>query len=118
MGKADMGDVNKGNLFADIPAQLPDEISESLLAAGGVRIERIVSTGQSSAEGFWYDQDEHEWVLLVAGSAGLEVEGEASVRRLKPGDFLHIPVHQRHRVAWTDAETETIWLAVFFSDEA
>ncbi|MDQ6971653.1 MAG: cupin domain-containing protein [Mariprofundaceae bacterium] len=109
-----MRDVNKGNLFADIPALLPDEISESLLAAGGVRIERIVSTGQSSPEGFWYNQEEHEWVLLVAGSAGLEIEGEASVHQLKAGDFLHIPAHQRHRVAWTDAGTETIWLAVFF----
>jgi len=102
------------NIFDAIPAHLPDEISQTLLDGDGVRIERIVSNGQASPEGFWYDQSEHEWVLLLAGSAGLELEGEARVRDLKAGDFLLLPAHQRHRVAWTDADSETIWLAIFF----
>jgi len=103
------------NLFEDIPAQLPEEISQTLLTATGIRIERIVSRGESSPEGFWYDQPEHEWVLLLAGSAGLEIEGGEHVRTLNPGDFLLLPAHRKHRVAWTESDAETIWLAVFYS---
>jgi len=101
------------NMFEAIPANLPEEITQTLLDADGLRIERIVSTGQASPDGFWYDQPEHEWVLLLTGSAGLELEGEG-IRSLKAGDFLLLPAHQRHRIAWTDGYTETIWLAVFF----
>jgi cupin 2 domain-containing protein len=102
------------NLFDRIPAQLPEEITETLLSASGIRIERIVSAGHASPDGFWYDQTEHEWVVLLAGEAGLEIKGEA-VRSLKPGDFLLLNAHRKHRVAWTKADTDTIWLAVFFS---
>ena len=101
------------NLFAAIPEHLPHEIAEPLLTRKGLRIERIVSLGHASLSGFWYDQDEDEWVLLVAGRAGLQFENEAEVRELAPGDYLYIPAHRRHRVAWTDATTATIWLAVF-----
>jgi len=111
--------MEKCNLFEGIPKQLPEEITETLLAADGVRIERIVSHGQDSPEGFWYDQDEHEWVLLLAGEAcvqidGEQIEGEQNARSLKPGDFLLLPAGQRHRVDWTAADSDTIWLAVFF----
>jgi cupin 2 domain-containing protein len=102
------------NLFAGIPAALPDEIAETLLGREGLRIERIVSRGHASPEDFWYDQAEDEWVLLVRGTAGLQFEGEAEPRILRPGDHLHIPAHCRHRVAWTDADTDTVWLAVHF----
>ena len=61
------------NLFADVPAELADELTETLVTAESVRIERIVSTGQASPEGFWYDQDEHEWVVLLAGSAAVPI---------------------------------------------
>jgi len=103
------------NLFEDIPAQLPEEISQTLLTGAAIRIERIVSRGQSSPEGFWYDQSEHEWVLVLAGSAGLQIEGDEHIRTLKPGDFLLLPAHQKHRVAWIESDAETIWLAVFYS---
>jgi len=103
-----------GNVFDAIAGNLPEEITQTLLEREGVRIESIVSTGQASPEGFWYDQAEHEWVLLLTGSAGLEIEGEVEVRTLKIGDFLLLPAHQRHRVVWTDTHTETIWLAIFF----
>ena len=86
-----------------------------LVDDGGLRIERIVSTGQASPPGFWYDQDEHEWVLLLAGGAGLLFEGEASPRRLEPGDQVLIPAHVKHRVEWTADDEHTIWLAVFYS---
>jgi len=102
------------NMFDAISANLPEEITQTLLEREGLRVERIVSSGQASPPDFWYDQDEHEWVMLLAGSAGLEIEGEDGARSLKVGDFLLLPAHQRHRVAWTDAQCETIWLVIFF----
>lgn len=108
--------METGNEFDAISENLPQEITQTLLEREGIRIERIVSTGQASPPGFWYDQPEHEWVMLLAGSAGLEIEEEGEVRTLKPGDYLLLSAHQRHRVAWTDMQTETIWLAIFFRD--
>lgn len=102
------------NLLADLPVAGPDETLETLVAAGAVRIERIVSTGQASPEGFWYDQDWNEWVMVLAGSAGLQIEGEDQPRRLKAGDAVTLPAHCRHRVAWTDPGQPTVWLAVHY----
>lgn len=101
-----------GNLFAGVPRELPEEEITWLLSAPNIRIERIVSTGHASAPDQWYDQDQAEWVLLLAGSAGLAFEGEAEPVRLEPGSYVHIPAHARHRVAWTDRSVPTIWLAI------
>jgi cupin 2 domain-containing protein len=101
-----------GNLFTQLPHAGPDENITALLTTPNVRIERIVSTGQASPPGFWYDQDESEWVLLLTGGAGLRFESETEVRELKPGDYLHIPAHARHRVEWTHPSEPTVWLAV------
>ncbi len=87
---------------------------ETLIQSGDVRIERIVSQGHASPAGFWYDQSEHEFVILLKGSARLRIEGEPTARLLSPGDFVNIPAHQRHRVDATDADQATIWLAVFY----
>lgn len=103
------------NLFAHIPANLKEELIETVLQASSFRIERIISRGHSSPAGFWYDQDDNEWVMLIKGSAGLLFEGEDDVTILMPGDYLHIDRHQRHRVEWTAPEQETIWLAVHYS---
>jgi cupin 2 domain-containing protein len=103
-----------GNLLASLPQDRAAEQKTELLANDHVRIERIVSTGQASPPGFWYDQDLAEWLLVAAGSAGLLIEGEAEPRVLRAGDYLLIPAHRRHRVAWTDAERPTVWLAVHF----
>lgn len=84
----------------------------TLVDAVGVKIERIVSHGQASPPGFWYDQDFAEWVLVLAGSAALRFDGEAAARVLLPGDHLFIPARRKHRVEWTDAAGATIWLAV------
>jgi len=100
------------NIFHDLPAALPDEVVESLVEAENIRIERIVSNGQATAEGEWYDQERDEWVLLLSGSAGLLMEGDGEPRVLGPGDYLMIPAHCRHRVAWTDPGERTVWLAV------
>ena len=105
------------NLFEELPsAPLAEEQFLELFAQPGLRIERIVSTGQASPPDFWYDQPGGEWVLLLQGEAGLALEGEAGVRHLVPGDFLHLPPHLRHRVAWTAAGQVTVWLAIHYDE--
>ena len=102
------------NLFKDIPVDLPDELFTTLLEASNIRIERIVSHGHASAEGFWYDQDQSEWVMVLKGAARLRVEDQTI--DMKPGDFINIPAHQRHRVEWTTPDEATIWLALYYED--
>jgi len=104
----------KQNLFSEISSKLRDERIDELVASTGLRIERIVSTGQASPPGFWYDQPGSEWVVVLSGSAGLLIEGEAQPRELRAGDYLLLPPHQRHRVEWTDAHVPTVWLAVHY----
>jgi cupin 2 domain-containing protein len=108
--------IAAGNLYAGLSDALANEhlteLVSELLVTPRVRIERIVSRGQVSPPGFWYDQDDDEWVVLLAGAAGLLIEGEAAPRNLKPGDYVHLPAHTRHRVDWTDTERATVWLAV------
>ena len=104
-----------GNLFADLHEQAAEEQVDALLARPGLRIERIVSTGQASPPGFWYDQPQDEWVIVLRGAAGLLVEGEPE-QRLDPGDFVFLPARKRHRVTWTSPDEPTVWLAVHFGD--
>jgi cupin 2 domain-containing protein len=100
------------NLFADLLVDLPDEVFTTLLDSAGIRIERIVSHGHASPEGFWYDQDQHEWVVVLKGAATLRFEDETI--EMKPGDFVNIPSRKKHRVDWTTPHEQTIWLAVFY----
>jgi cupin 2 domain-containing protein len=104
---------SQSNLFEGIPAVLAEEFTERLAGRNGARVERIVSRGHASPAGFWYDQPETEWVVLVSGRARLRFDGGATVE-LAPGDHLTIPPHTRHRVEWTTDEGDTVWLAVFF----
>ncbi len=106
--------MKAGNLFAEIVAKAEQEEIAILADQAGVRIERIVSTGQASPPGFWYDQAWAEWVVLLTGMAALRFESEPEPRLLGPGDWLEIPAHARHRVEWTDAEQPTVWLAAQF----
>jgi cupin 2 domain-containing protein len=99
-------------LSPDVPRGA-DETVDPLLNADGVRLERIVSHGQASPAGVWYDQEEAEWVMVLSGRARLTVEGETSDRELRPGDSLFLPAHCRHRVAWTAPDQATVWLALF-----
>ncbi|MDO6408987.1 cupin domain-containing protein [Pantoea phytobeneficialis] len=94
------------------------ETFEQLLSAPNLLIERIVSTGQASPPDFWYCQTQGEWVLIVQGEAGLQLEGELQERHLRVGDFVAIPPGCRHRVNWTSAEPPTVWLAVHYGDIA
>ncbi|WP_028995021.1 cupin domain-containing protein [Azonexus hydrophilus] len=104
------------NLFAGLPsAALADEQFASILQRPGLRIERIVSTGQASPPDFWYDQDEGEWVVLLQGEAKLRFADEADARQLRAGDFIDIAPHRQHRVDWTAPDQVTVWLAVFYA---
>jgi cupin 2 domain-containing protein len=103
------------NLFAPIPPETPAEIIQVLLETGNFRLERIVSAGQATPPGEWYDQDTHEWVALLTGSAGLSFADEPEPRVLRPGDYLLIPAHRRHRVEWTDPDQPTVWLALHYT---
>lgn len=102
------------NLLAPLPASA-EELFSTLLKRPGLRIERIVSTGQCSPPDFWYDQAEGEWVSLLQGEARLRFADEDTARHLRAGDFIDIAPHRRHRVEWTPADQVTIWLAVFYS---
>ncbi|HEX8987423.1 MAG TPA: cupin domain-containing protein [Rhodocyclaceae bacterium] len=106
--------MKAGSLFAGVVATAPVEAFTALLDRPGVRVERIVSTGQASPPGFWYDQPEGEWVLVVAGEARLQIEGEAQPRTLKAGDWIELPAHCRHRVEWTTPAEPTVWLAIHY----
>jgi cupin 2 domain-containing protein len=107
--------IANDNLFANLPEASHAEQIIALLSYRNLRIERIVSRGQASPANFWYDQDQAEWVVVLAGSAGLRFEDEASARTLRAGDYVNIPAHRRHRVDWTDATQPTIWLAIHYS---
>lgn len=105
------------NLFDPCPEARRDEVTEVLAGGPGVRVERIVSHGQASPPGFWYDQAEDEWVAVLSGRARLEF-ADGSLREMAPGDFVLLPAGLRHRVAWTDPAQPTVWLAVFWRPQA
>ena len=102
------------NLFRDIPAKLSEELIEVIARSDDVRIERIVSRGQASEPGFWFDQDTTEFVVLLAGQARLQFQTQAEPVTLLPGDYLTISPGEKHRITWTTPETETVWLAVHY----
>lgn len=106
--------TRSSNLFAALPQPISDELFTTLLESACVRVERIVSHGHASPAGFWYDQDQHEWVILLKGTARLRFE-DGTVE-MKPGDFINIRAHQKHRVEWTTQDEPTIWLAVHYGD--
>jgi cupin 2 domain-containing protein len=105
--------VKTGSLRSDLPQRpLADEMVDLLLERRGVRIERIVSTGQLTPDGQWYDQETDEWVLVVEGAARLRIEGEETDRELNEGDWILLPARCHHRVTWTRAAPPTVWLAI------
>ncbi|MFV8783949.1 cupin domain-containing protein [Microbulbifer sp. SA54] len=101
------------NLFSDLPSALAGEVFSHIAGGKHVKIERIVSRGQATPEGQWYDQDMHEWVLVLQGAARLVFEDGRELT-LKVGDHVNIPAHCRHRVSWTAPAELTVWLAVFY----
>jgi cupin 2 domain-containing protein len=108
--------IKVGNIFSDIPDALPDELIENILTAKETIVKRIVSRGQASASNFWQDQAGNEWVLLLKGSAEILFKDFENPVMLRPGDYIYIPAHLKHRVEWTDPDEDTIWLAVHYLD--
>jgi cupin 2 domain-containing protein len=107
--------MKTGNLRRDLPLQLlAEEAFTTLVDRPGLRIDRIVSTGQTTPEGQWHDQETDEWVLLMEGAERLRVEGESEDRAFTEGDWILLPAHCRHCVTWTRAQSPTVWLAVHF----
>ncbi len=101
------------NIFKQIEGNFNKEIIDSIVNSDNIRIERIVSKGHISPEGFWYDQEENEFVLLLQGKAALEFDNK-NIVHLKRGDYLIIEKHEKHRVIYTAKNTLTVWLAVFY----
>jgi cupin 2 domain-containing protein len=104
--------VAPANIFANIPAALAGEQFTALWSTATLLVERIISHGQASPPGFWFDQKHAEWVLVLQGAAVLVFEGDVDPVTLKRGDYLYIPPGARHRVAWTDPDQVTVWLAI------
>lgn len=104
-----------GDFFAALPDHAEVEIFDEILSGPDLKIERIVSYGQASPPGFWYDQESHEWVMVVRGRAGLQFEEGGEIVELGPGEYLNIAARERHRVAWTSADEPTVWLAVHYA---
>jgi cupin 2 domain-containing protein len=101
-----------GNIFSGVMPNPSMEVFTTLLSAPGLRIERIVSAGHATPPGVWHDQPQGEWVLVLQGSAALEIDGARELHRMTPGDYVWLPPRKRHRVAWTEAGRPTVWLAV------
>ena len=87
---------------------------EVLIQGNNCRVERIVSTGQTTPAEQWYDQEQDEWVALLTGHAEL-TWADGSTTPLNPGDWLLIPAHVRHRVNYTSTEPACVWVAFYFS---
>lgn len=105
--------IQLSRLLADLPPRGPDEHVAALYERPGLRLERIVSWGQITPEGEWYDQEQEEWVMVVSGAARLRIENQA-VHDMRPGDSVLLPAHCRHRVEWTDPDQPTVWLALHY----
>ena len=101
------------NILGSIPDSLDEEICEILAKSWNVRVERIISKGHTSPESGWYDQEQDEWVLVLKGNAVISFEDEAETH-LSEGDYINIPAGMKHKVSWTNPETETIWLAIHY----
>ena len=103
------------NIFESIPDDLTEEIFEPILHAKNIKIERIISNGHTSPGTGWYDQEHNEWVMVLKGDAIIAFEDKKEIR-LNEGSYLNIAAHTKHQVSWTSQDTETIWLAIHYSD--
>jgi len=102
------------NIFSNIPQKIPDEIFDTIIQTKYIAIERIISKRHVSPTDFWYDQEMNEWVIVFKGCARLKFAEKNEIVEMKPGDYINIPAHCKHRVEWTDPDGETIWLAVHY----
>ncbi len=103
----------KNNLFQNIPDKLQKELFETIAESDNIKIKKIISDGHTSPPGFWYDQDQNEFVMVLKGNAILEFD-DGTTQEMGEGDYQIIPAHKKHRVSYTDTNEKTIWLAVYY----
>ena len=106
--------MDSGNLYGQIPTSLAEELFQTVASGNGTRIEKIVSKGHCSPPGFWYDQADNEWVVVLKGEAKLRFQQGDRLLHLTEGSYVNIAAHEKHRVEWTAENMETVWLAVFY----
>src|SRR5438445_110784 len=102
------------SIFSNIPTNLPEELFEAIVQTPFCRVERIVSRGHTTPADYWYDQENHEWVILLEGKARLLFESNSTELDMCVEDYVNIPAHCRHRVVYTDPNENTIWLAIHY----
>ncbi len=105
--------IKQSNIFESIPARLDQEFFDVLAEKDNVKIERIISKGHTSPKTGWYDQQQDEWVIVLKGAAIIEF-ADGQEFHLAVGSHLNIPAHTRHKVKWTQADMETVWLAIHY----
>jgi len=105
--------MKKENIFNHIPKIIKNELFEDILSNKKIRVERIISKGQTSPKKGWYDQKENEWVMILKGKAILSFKNHKDIK-LKEGDYINIKAHTKHKVSWTNPDKKTIWLAIFY----
>ena len=104
--------MEKYNIFEQIIVDKNEERFFEIFKNETIKIEKIVSNGQTSPENFWYEQEKSEFVLLLEGFAILEFENR--IVELKKGDCLNIEAYEKHRVKFTSLDEPTVWFAVFY----
>ncbi len=111
-------DLRMGKLFTFEPLKAPDggEVLEILASGENCAVERIVSAGQVTPEGRWYDQERDEWVALLQGEARLLWDDGAETF-MTAGGWILIPAHARHRVIYTSSEPPCLWVAFHFKGD-
>jgi len=106
--------LERQNIFAHEAVGSAEELIQVLLQTPRFRLERIVSNGSCTPQGYWYDQEDNEWIVLLKGKARLCFDDEAGDLELLPGDCLEISAHRRHRVEWTSPDEQTVWIVVHY----
>ncbi|MCP4970218.1 MAG: cupin [Arcobacter sp.] len=106
----------KRNLLENIVIDKENEKIEDILKTRNIRIERIISNGQSTEEDFWYDQEENEFVILLEGNAILEIKEDNKIKQIElvKNEYINIKANVKHRVKYTDSNNPTIWLTIFY----
>ncbi len=106
----------KKSLLDNVLVDKENENFQDIIKDKNIRIERIVSNGQSSTEDFWYDQEQNEFVLLVEGHAILEIKEDNKIKSIEliKNEYINIKAGVKHRVKYTDINKPTIWLAIFY----
>lgn len=104
------------NLLRSVAPPPGQELKQIIHEGLHWRLELIISSSASSKDGFWYDQEEHEWILILRGSARINLKKPDVLVDLSVGDHLYLHSHRLHRVERTDPEPGTTWLALFWND--